>query len=67
MIHKVICPFCREKFSMEIFKEDGEDQQFIYDCEICCHPIDIHAMWSESKERFQLTVSRGEGYDEMPI
>lgn len=67
MVCKIHCPFCREKFSIEVLREDGEDQDFIWDCEICCHPIDIHARWDADHERFSISVSRGEGYDEMPI
>lgn len=64
---KIQCPFCREKFFIDILKEDGSDQEFIWDCEVCCHPIDIHAMWNESHHRFAIHVGRGAGYDEMPI
>ena len=40
------CPFCFESFSLPCNSEskDSEEidvQQFIYDCEVCCHPIDI--------------------------
>ncbi|WP_374001798.1 CPXCG motif-containing cysteine-rich protein [Bdellovibrio bacteriovorus] len=67
MDYKVICPYCREKFWMTIYREDGEDQEFVYDCEVCCHPIALHAHWDESQFRFKLNVGRGSGYDEMPI
>lgn len=67
MEYKVQCPFCREKFGIEIHLEDGEDQEFIWDCEVCCHPIDIHARWNEPHHKFSLSVGRGAGYDEMPI
>lgn len=63
---KVQCPFCHEKFRIPIHLKDGEDQEFIWDCEICCHPIDIHAHWDEAHHKFSLRVGR-EGYDEMPI
>jgi hypothetical protein len=52
---------------MTIYREDGEDQEFVYDCEVCCHPIALHAHWDESQFRFKLNVGRGSGYDEMPI
>lgn len=67
MDYKVICPFCREHFTMAIHQEEGEDQEFIYDCEVCCHPIAIHAHWDATHHRFSLNVARGDGYDEMPI
>lgn len=67
MDYKVICPHCREKFAMTLYHEDGDDQEFIYDCEVCCHPIAIQAHWDQQHRRFSLNVGRGEGYDEMPI
>lgn len=67
MEYKVHCPFCRQKFNIEIHLQDGEDQEFIWDCEVCCHPVAIHAIWDESHRRFSLQVGRGAGYDEMPI
>lgn len=67
MDYKIICPYCREKFQMSIHQEDGEDQEFIYDCEVCCHPIAIHAQRDHQHRRFALSVGRGAGYDEMPI
>ncbi len=62
---KVRCPFCREKFSIEVYKEDGENQDFVWDCEVCCHPIDISAHWDQGHERFSLRTGR-DGWDEMP-
>lgn len=41
------CPFCNESFSIPMFKEEGILQEFVYDCEICCRPIDIIADYSE--------------------
>jgi hypothetical protein len=38
---QVQCPFCHETFSIPIFKEEGAEQEFVYDCEICCRPIQI--------------------------
>ncbi|WII70907.1 CPXCG motif-containing cysteine-rich protein [Bdellovibrio sp. 22V] len=67
MEYKVQCPFCREKFGMEIYHEDGDDQEFVYDCEVCCRPIDVHASWDDSHQRFSLRINRGPGFDEMPI
>lgn len=64
---KVQCPHCREKFFITVLLADGDDQRFIWDCDVCCHPIDIHAHWDETHRRFSLLVSRGSEYDEMPI
>jgi len=38
---KFKCPYCLEKISMLLdVSEDGQ-QQYIEDCEVCCHPIQI--------------------------
>ncbi|MNK15835.1 hypothetical protein D3C87_339860 [compost metagenome] len=66
MEYKVICPTCREKFSIEIFKEEGESQEFVYDCEVCCRPINVKAKWDEGHHRFLVMIDRGSGFDEMP-
>ncbi len=35
----VQCPFCFESFHLPMNAEDGSEQHFVYDCEVCCHPI----------------------------
>jgi hypothetical protein len=35
----VQCPFCGEDIWMEFYPEDGEDQEMVVDCEVCCNPI----------------------------
>ena len=42
------CPFCHEFFSIPIFKEEGDEQFFVYDCEVCCRPIEVRVDFSES-------------------
>jgi hypothetical protein len=56
---KLQCHFCFEPFSVTIFPEDGAEQDFITDCEVCCHPLQIHAVWDESTRRFEVDVSPG--------
>jgi hypothetical protein len=36
------CPYCWESFSILVDPSEGEDQSFVYDCEVCCRPIDVH-------------------------
>ena len=36
------CPYCGEKLLIGIDVTGGERQSFIYDCEVCCRPIQIH-------------------------
>jgi DNA-directed RNA polymerase subunit RPC12/RpoP len=33
------CPYCNEKIWMEFYEEEGEQQEMIVDCEVCCSPI----------------------------
>jgi hypothetical protein len=35
------CPFCFETFKLPASPKDGETQNFVYDCEVCCNPIDM--------------------------
>lgn len=37
----VQCPFCFEYIQVRIDLTAGETQEFVYDCEVCCRPIDI--------------------------
>ncbi len=39
----VQCPFCFEFISIRIDSTAGESQEFVYDCEVCCRPINITA------------------------
>lgn len=40
------CPFCFENIWLEFYPEDGEDQEMIIDCEVCCHPIQYHVVFN---------------------
>lgn len=33
------CPYCGESIWMEFYPEDGEQQETVVDCEVCCNPI----------------------------
>ncbi len=35
------CPYCGEVIYLRIDASAGNDQAFIYDCEVCCRPIQI--------------------------
>lgn len=35
------CPFCGEQISIVLDLTAGPQQEFIYDCEVCCRPIKI--------------------------
>ena len=36
---EVQCPFCGEMIWMEFYPEDGNSQEMVIDCEVCCNPI----------------------------
>ena len=39
--YDIHCPYCGEAFS--IFVDDSvAEQNYIEDCQICCHPITFH-------------------------
>ena len=55
----IICHFCFETIPLEIFVEEGEKQDFIVDCEVCCHPLHIIAEWNDDNEEFEVEVDAG--------
>jgi DNA-directed RNA polymerase subunit RPC12/RpoP len=38
---EIQCPYCWERFTLLIDRSEGEEQSFVYDCEVCCRPIDV--------------------------
>lgn len=36
---EVQCPFCGEIIWIEFYPEEGEEQEMVIDCEVCCNPI----------------------------
>ncbi len=43
--HFFQCPYCWETISM-LFDSSIDKQDYIEDCEVCCNPIKIHAVFS---------------------
>ncbi|MFN7685353.1 MAG: CPXCG motif-containing cysteine-rich protein [Oligoflexia bacterium] len=37
--YQVTCPYCWEQVRVEFFAEDGEHQETVVDCEVCCNPV----------------------------
>lgn len=62
MRKKIQCPFCLEKFAIDIYEDDGNSQELIYDCEICCHPIEIQVSWDPDTEKFQVYTQKSTGF-----
>lgn len=42
--HFFQCPYCWEEISMQLDRSVRE-QTYIEDCEVCCNPIEISAMF----------------------
>jgi len=63
MTKRVQCPYCFENFKIEIYPEDGRQQELIYDCEICCHPIEIQVHWDEETRKFQIGLRKSTGFN----
>jgi hypothetical protein len=52
---KIKCPFCFEAIWVEFHPEDGNDQETIMDCEVCCNPILYRVSFQgESKPAIQV-------------
>ncbi len=64
MLVPVQCPFCFEVSSITVFVEDGLEQQFTTDCEVCCHPMDLNVRFEEDAEDMEpfVTVDRSDGF-----
>jgi len=37
----VQCPFCFETLNIVVDVSGGLEQQYVYDCEVCCRPIEM--------------------------
>jgi len=46
--HFFQCPYCWEEISM-LFDNSINNQTYIEDCEICCNPIEINPIFSNSE------------------
>ena len=38
---EIQCPYCWESFTLLVDASEGDEQAFVYDCEVCCRPIDV--------------------------
>lgn len=63
MNKKIQCPYCFEKFFVEFIPEDGENQEVIYDCEVCCHPIEIKFSWNWDSQKLSVDIEKSSGFD----
>jgi len=56
----VVCPFCFETFQVSVDPSEGTHQNWIWDCEVCCRPIDVTAHWDEESEQYTCTAERAD-------
>lgn len=38
---RFFCPYCGEENVTDVDISAGNSQEFIYDCEVCCRPVEI--------------------------
>lgn len=42
------CPYCGEALDISV-DPSVEDQEYVEDCQVCCQPILIHAVFDEQR------------------
>ncbi|WP_152206203.1 CPXCG motif-containing cysteine-rich protein [Marinobacter changyiensis] len=42
------CPYCWETLEISV-DPSAEDQEYVEDCQVCCQPILIHAVFEEDR------------------
>lgn len=55
------CPYCGETNYTEIFFSEGKNQTFVYDCEVCCRPIEV-SVSKDADENINVDVKNDEGF-----
>ena len=48
------CPYCGEEIWIEFYPEDGEQQEMVVDCEVCCNPILYRVSFRNQTPRLQV-------------
>jgi hypothetical protein len=38
---EVVCPYCGETVTMAVDPGGGSVQEYVEDCEVCCHPWEV--------------------------
>ncbi len=51
------CPFCGENLEIPVDLTGGQKQKFVYDCEVCCHPIVVQ-LELEGDEVIEVNVEK---------
>lgn len=45
--HFFMCPHCWQEISMLL--DPAYSQTYIEDCEVCCHPIEVHVTFEDGE------------------
>ncbi len=48
------CPYCGEPNEILLDPGGGENQSYIEDCEVCCHPWTVKVQWWDGVAQVQL-------------
>lgn len=56
---QIQCPFCGEHIWMEFYPEEGESQEMVIDCEVCCNPI-LYSVTFRSDGEIRLRVEKAQ-------
>lgn len=46
----VQCPYCFEQIEVDVDPTEADQQEFVYDCEVCCRPIQMQVFKGEEGE-----------------
>lgn len=53
------CPYCWETLEISV-DPSAADQEYVEDCQVCCQPILIHAVFDEDRELHITAVPENE-------
>jgi hypothetical protein len=56
----VTCPYCFESFSVQVDPSEGDHQSWVWDCEVCCRPIDVSVSWDEDADTYLTNAERAQ-------
>lgn len=55
------CPYCGEANYTEVFLSEGKSQSFVYDCEVCCRPVEVRVE-IDRDGNLNLEIKNDEGF-----
>lgn len=53
------CPYCWETLEISV-DPSVEDQEYVEDCQVCCQPILIHAVFEEDRQLRVIATAENE-------